>query len=267
MMNRLYRAINARGFRNRLGAADKRVRRAHGLAALARGGSPLLAARPPHRRRERRGGLELNSVGSFNCPVYVHGPKGAKGSCSWSSARARSRSEDGDPKGTFLDIKGLVRCCDGERGLFSMAFADWKDSRRFYVYFTDDQATSTSTEFQHRAPTTATRADRSTKRKLLDIEHRRFANHNGGQVQWGPDDLLYIATGDGGGGGDPLENAQDEGQPAGQDPSHRPASTRRESSVRHRARTIPTSARTGSNEISRAASGTRDGSRSTRNRL
>ncbi len=56
-----------------------------------------------------------------------------------------------------------------------------------------------------------TRADKSTKRKLLDIQHSRFANHNGGQLQWGPGDLLYIATGDGGGAGDPLENAQDKG--------------------------------------------------------
>ena len=91
-----------------------------------------------------------------------------------------------------------------------MAFADWKDSRRFYVYFTD----CIGRPQHHRVPHETKQPDprrQSTKRKLLDIEHSRFANHNGGQIQWGPDDLLYIATGDGGGGGDPLENAQDKG--------------------------------------------------------
>ena len=118
--------------------------------------------------------------------------------------------KNGESRGTFLDIKGLVRCCDGERGLFSIAFADWKDSRRFYVYFTDGSGDINITEFRTKR-NDPTRADKSTKRKLLDIDHSRFANHNGGQIQWGPDDLLYIATGDGGGGGDPLENAQDKG--------------------------------------------------------
>ena len=103
-----------------------------------------------------------------------------------------------------------MRCCDGERGLFSIAFPDWKDSRRFYVYFTDGSGDINITEFRTKR-NDPTRADKSTKRKLLDIDHSRFANHNGGQIQWGPDDLLYIATGDGGGGGDPLENAQDKG--------------------------------------------------------
>lgn len=158
-----------------------------------------------------RGGLELNPVGSFDSPTYVHGPPGAKGVLFVVERKGVIRVlKDGEPRGTFLDIRGLVRCCDGERGLFSLAFADWKDSRRFYVYFTDSSGDLNITEFRVRQ-NDRLRADKSTKRKLLDIEHSRFGNHNGGQVQWGPDNMLYIATGDGGGGGDPLENAQDKG--------------------------------------------------------
>ena len=46
---------------------------------------------------------------------------------------------------------------------------------------------------------------------MLTQQHRGFANHNGGQLQFGPDGMLYAALGDGGGGGEPLGNAQNLG--------------------------------------------------------
>ena len=54
-----------------------------------------------------------------------------------------------------------------------------------------------------------THASLTTEYVLLTIEHSQNSNHNGGALAFGPDGYLYIATGDGGGAGDPLENGQD----------------------------------------------------------
>ena len=104
----------------------------------------------------------------------------------------------------FLDISGLVSF-EGERGLLSIAFPpNYKQSKRFYVYYTDAQATSGLTSFRRRS---ATRAIRGSRRGVIDIPHRENSNHNGGQLQF-LGNLLYLATGDGGSGGDPPNNAQ-----------------------------------------------------------
>ena len=171
-----------------------------GAAALA------LATSSPAEEQARGGGVALRTVGTFDSPIYAHGPKGARGILFVVERDGEIKVlKKGRRRGTFLDIKNLVSCCESERGLFSVAFAPWRQSRRFYVYFTDNQGDLRISEFKRRK-NRPLRARKSSRRDLLDIPHREHANHNGGQLQWGPDGRLYIATGDGGGGGTPAQD-------------------------------------------------------------
>ena len=109
----------------------------------------------------------------------------------------------------FLDIVDQV-ATDGERGLLSIAFApDYEASGRFYVYLT---AEAPPGELQvreyHRSAADADRAD-STGRIVWRAPHSEASNHNGGQVEIGPDGLLWFATGDGGGADDQFNHARD----------------------------------------------------------
>ena len=167
-----------------------------------------VAALAPASAERGGGGLKLNRLASFDKPVYVHGPPGAGRVVFVVEQEGRVRVLRGDRKvrGSFLDIAGKVSCC-GERGLLSIAFPNFRRDRRFYVYFTDDGGDLRVVEYKRRRG--RLRANEGSARNVLAIEHSRFANHNGGQLQFGPDGLLYIGTGDGGGANDPLENAQD----------------------------------------------------------
>ena len=154
------------------------------------------------------GGLRLAKVADFDRPVYVHGPKGARGLLFVVEQAGRVRVvEDGRKlKGAFLNIRRKVSS-GGERGLLSIAFANFKRSRRFYVYFTDGQGDLRVVEYKRKRG--KLKAAKGSARNILEIPHRRFANHNGGQLQFGPDGNLWLATGDGGGADDPGRNAQD----------------------------------------------------------
>lgn len=107
----------------------------------------------------------------------------------------------------FLDIRTRVSC-GGERGLLSIAFpATFGSTGRFYVYYTN--AAGNIVIARYLRSTDPDVADPATEEPLLTIPHPTYANHNGGQLAFGPDGYLYIGTGDGGGGGDPDGNAQD----------------------------------------------------------
>ncbi len=109
----------------------------------------------------------------------------------------------------FLDISALTTT-DGERGLLSMAFDPaYAANGRFYVYYTDTAGNIAIARYQVSA-SNANIADPAAT-VLLTIPHPNFSNHNGGLLAFGPDGMLYLGTGDGGGTGDPAGNAQNLG--------------------------------------------------------
>lgn len=95
----------------------------------------------------------------------------------------------------FLDIRSKTRA-DGERGLLGLAFPPgFAGKQRFYVDYTDLNGDTVIA--QYRVPQNGDVADAASEVVLLKIA-QPFANHNGGQVRFGPDGYLYIAMGDGG---------------------------------------------------------------------
>ena len=102
-----------------------------------------------------------------------------------------------------LDITDLTDA-RGEQGLLGLAFHPTDDLA--YVYFTDLDGDTVVAEFAI-DPTTGV-FDRSSSREVLTVD-QPYTNHNGGQLAFGPDQLLYIGVGDGGSGGDPERHALD----------------------------------------------------------
>lgn len=116
--------------------------------------------------------------------------------------------------GTFLNITDRVRSPDSspaggfEEGLLSMAFPPGYGTSRdyFYVYYTNRDGNNQLSRFY--LGVNAGSADPDSEEPILLFNHPTHENHNGGQIAFGPDGYLYIGTGDGGGGGDPFNNAQ-----------------------------------------------------------
>lgn len=108
--------------------------------------------------------------------------------------------------GYFMDIRSLVSET-GERGLLGLAFhPDFKTNRQLFVYYTNNGGDIVLSRYTTNA--TRTNVDESLPRPLLVIEHSAQTNHNGGSLAFGPSGNLFIGVGDGGGSGDPNNNAQ-----------------------------------------------------------
>jgi glucose/arabinose dehydrogenase len=144
------------------------------------------------------------TAGGFDSPVYATKAFGALYVVEQEGQIWRRRA---GRLTLFLDIRGEVRCC-GEEGLLSLAFDGAYPTNRFiYVNYVNNNSNLVFARF--RANSTGTRVPASSFRAITRVAHPGAGNHNGGQVVWGPEGRLYMSTGDGGGGCDPDESAQD----------------------------------------------------------
>jgi glucose/arabinose dehydrogenase len=108
--------------------------------------------------------------------------------------------------GYFMDIRSKVEN-GGERGLLGLAFhPDFETNHRLFVFYTRNGGDIVVSRYTTNAA--GTDVIESTHSPLMLIEHSARSNHNGGSMAFGPDGYLYIGVGDGGGSGDPGNDAQ-----------------------------------------------------------
>ncbi|MEE8191666.1 MAG: PQQ-dependent sugar dehydrogenase [Gemmatimonadales bacterium] len=106
----------------------------------------------------------------------------------------------------FLDIDSIVRSTGNEQGLFSLAFhPQYAANGFFYVNFTNENGDTRVARYTVTGNSNV--ADPGSRKVILAID-QPFGNHNGGQIAFGPDGMLYVGMGDGGSGGDPLGHGQ-----------------------------------------------------------
>ncbi|WP_234733296.1 PQQ-dependent sugar dehydrogenase [Tellurirhabdus bombi] len=144
--------------------------------------------------------VEMTHAGDRSNRVYVV-EKGGR-------IRVLENSPATQSASLYLDIQNRVATA-GEMGLLGLAFhPNFKQNGYFFVNYVKENPRETIISRFKASSTTANQVDPATEVVLLRIPQPAFDNHKGGKIAFGRDGFLYIATGDGGGGGDPLNNAQ-----------------------------------------------------------
>jgi hypothetical protein len=153
--------------------------------------------------------LGVQQIGNFDQPIFLASDPGNAERLFVVERRGTIVLLENGQLKPFADIRSVVSCCEGERGLLSIALApDFDSSGRFYLDYTGKEEPGEI----HVAEMVAggDSASSATLRDVIPpIPHPEESNHNGGQLQFGPEGGLFISTGDGGGSDDQHHNAQD----------------------------------------------------------
>ncbi|HEY4780123.1 MAG TPA: PQQ-dependent sugar dehydrogenase [Solirubrobacterales bacterium] len=154
--------------------------------------------------------LTLERVGgSFDQPIYVTSDPGNANRLFVVEREGTIELVENGVTSEFADLSSVVSCCTGERGLLSVALdPNFDTTGRLYVDYTGEEVPGEIHVDELVAKPDHKSAELSSLRSLLTIPHPIESNHNGGQLQFGPDGNIYISTGDGGGGNDQFHNAQ-----------------------------------------------------------
>jgi glucose/arabinose dehydrogenase len=149
-----------------------------------------------------------SSTLTFDFPVFLTAPPGDTSRLFVAEKGGRIKLVDKQTNtliGIFLDISSLVST-GSEQGLLGLAFDPlYSTNGRFYVNYTDTAGNSVIARYVASADPNV--AEPNADLVILTVA-QPFANHNGGMIAFGPDGFLYIGFGDGGGGGDPANRAQ-----------------------------------------------------------
>lgn len=156
-------------------------------------------------------------VSGLDRPVVIAHAGGARLFVVEQSGRIRIIDDGAVAATPFLDITARVDDAGNEQGLLGLAFhPDYPDNGYFYVNYTYDPPSGPDRTRISRFSVGGTPdvADPASELVLMEFA-QPFDNHNGGDIHFGPDGYLYIASGDGGSGGDPQDNAQNPNSPLG----------------------------------------------------
>ncbi|MEK9502650.1 PQQ-dependent sugar dehydrogenase [Gemmatimonadota bacterium DH-20] len=182
------------------------------LALLACGDDPTTPADPdpdPDPDPQPRADLAVEVVVPYlDAAIFLTSPPGDDRSFIVDQGGQLRIVEGGELQPTpWLDISGGI-ASGGERGLLGLAFDPaFASNGRFFLNFTNPEGDTRVVRYTAADPAASTAAIVAADTILRVPQYD--SNHNGGMLAIGPDGYLYVAVGDGGGGGDPLQAGQD----------------------------------------------------------
>jgi Ca2+-binding RTX toxin-like protein len=197
------------------GSADDVISGGDGADTLSGGaGDDILYGHGPSDTQAGSGDIKATLISSaFNRPVFATSAPGDPDRLFVIEAHSGQIRILDPATGTgnatpFLDIPDSQIRQGSEEGLLGLAFHPQYESNRQFFVFIVNAAGDLEVRRYLRSAADPHLADPASGDVILAIPHPGNSNHNGGWIGFGPDGFLYVSVGDGGGGGDPANNAQ-----------------------------------------------------------